>query len=60
MWESVLISPLNDQNMIVSNANMSHPVSLSVGGSLMSFCKKSLMLINLNVQCFRGKANLEV
>jgi hypothetical protein len=35
MQDWVLISSLNAQNMIVSNAKMSHYVTLSVGGSRM-------------------------
>jgi hypothetical protein len=33
MRDLVLISPLNAQNPIISNAKMSHRVSFSVGGS---------------------------
>jgi hypothetical protein len=33
MRDLVLISSLNAQNLIVSNAKMSHRVALSVGGS---------------------------
>jgi hypothetical protein len=33
MRDLVLISPLNAQNLIVSNAKTSHRVAFSVGGS---------------------------
>jgi hypothetical protein len=33
MWDFLLISSLNAQNLIVSDAKTSHHLSLSVGGS---------------------------
>jgi hypothetical protein len=65
----VLIIPLNAQNLIISNAKMTHRFAFSVGGlgignalkmfSSMSLTK-ALTLINIIVQCFRGKADSKV